>query len=306
MNITKYHTYLFWLFTTGLLVGCTGNSQTNNTIDYPALGISFEVPKKWETQEVENGLLVSHKEVSGFILLTTHDLKNKKAIQQEMEQGFTLGPNSKLTAMGALDTERDDMLGGSFTGTISGKPAQAYIVGMPNKYGQGLTLICGANVNAFSDRLKSAGLDLAKSVVFYDPNEKPLPIAKGNESAEWKAKFNNCRLTFMESYQSSGSSGYGKKIKIDLCAKGYFRHSSYSSMSVNGGAYSAGSGSNTKGSGTWTMIENQGQVVLRLHFYNKEVYEFTVTIDADDKTYLNGNRYFRTYEGAGKYSPACD
>lgn len=288
------------------ITGCKGQTQTSQVIDYPSLGILFEVPNQWVVQEVDNGYLLSNPSTPGFILLTTHDLKNMKAIQEELVQGFTLGPNSTLTAIEAPEKITLNTMGGQYTGTISSKPAKAYILGMLNKNGLGLTLICGANSNAYSDHLKNAGLLVAESVVFYNPNDKTIVITDQNESAEWKEKFKNCRLTYMESYNSYGSGGYGKKIKIDLCAKGYFNHSSYSSMSVDAGGYSAGSGSHKKGSGTWKMLKKKDQILLQLHFYKKEVYEYVVTVDMDDKTYLNGNRYFRTYEGAGKYSPKCD
>ena len=284
----------------------SGYAQVNQVVDYPTLGISFVVPNQWIGQDVENGFLMNHPEVPGFVLITTHDLKAMKDIQQEMKQGFTLGPSSKLTATSVLDKTSSNALGGTYMGTISGEPAKAYILGMLNKYGLGLTLICGANSNAYSKTLKNAGLAIAESVVFYDTDTKDLVGKDLKESHEWKEKFENCRLTYMESNNSYSGGGYGKKIKIDLCAKGYFNHSAYSSISVTGGGYSAGSGSHKKGSGTWTMLKKQGEVVLQLHFYDKEVYEFTVTIDAEDKTYLNGNRYFRTYEGGGKYSPQCD
>ena len=47
----------------------------------------------------------------------------------------------------------------------------------------------------------------------------------------------------------------------------------------------------------------QRQDVLQLNFYNGEVYEYIVTTDEDDKTFLNGDRYFRVYEG--DYGPDC-
>lgn len=95
-----------------------GQAQTNQVINYPTLGISFEVPNQWIGQDVKNGFLLNNQEVPGFILLTTHDLKNMQAIQQEMEQGFTLAPNSKLRAASTLTPIGAHAMGGNFTGTI--------------------------------------------------------------------------------------------------------------------------------------------------------------------------------------------
>lgn len=306
MSIFKNTRFILGAFMLFFIICCKAQVQTNEVINYPSLGISFEIPATWEGQEVENGFLMSNTEVSGFILLTTHDLKNMQAIQQEMEQVFTIGPNSKLAPTNVLQTITSHTMAGEYAGTISDKLAKAYILGMLNTYGLGLTLICGSNTNTYSDDLKNAGISIVKSVVFYVPKTKSVVDTNKIESNEWKEKFKNCRLTYMESYSSYGSGGYGKKIKIDLCGKGYFNHSSYSSMSLDSGSYSAGYGTNKQGAGTWKILENQTQIVLQLNFYNGEVYEHVVTVDADDKTYLNGNRYFRTYEGAGKHSPACD
>ncbi|WP_394747080.1 hypothetical protein [Spongiimicrobium salis] len=283
-----------------------GQAQANHLKNYPSLGISFEVPKAWTGQDVENGFLLSSSEIPGFILLTTHNLKNMKEIQQEMEQGFVIGANTKLIPMGIPQKITSNTIGGQYSGIISGKSAQAYILGMWNEFGLGLTLICGANSNSYAEHLKKSGLAIAKSVIFSSPKEGDILGNVPSDLEEWKKKFSNCRLTYMESYTSYGSGSYGKKIKIDLCDKGYFNHSSYGSMSVSGGEYNAGQGTSQQGAGTWTILQKQEQIALQLHFYNGEVYEYFVTIDGDDKTYLNGNRYFRTYEGAGKYSPKCD
>ena len=72
------------------------------------------------------------------------------------------------------------------------------------------------------------------------------------------------------------------------------------------GGSSGYGGDNNQGTGTWRVLKKQKQSVLQLAFNNGEVHEYLITIDEEDKTYLNGERYFITYQDSGKYSPQCD
>lgn len=107
----------------------------------------------------------------------------------------------------------------------------------------------------------------------------------------------------MDSYSSSGPSydgystggGYSSETQIHLCAQGYFKFKSSSSVSIaTGGAFGSSSG-NKKGDGSWEITGNaQGQAVLKLNFNNGQVHEYILTYE-DNKTFLNGERYFFTY-----------
>ncbi|MEL7269951.1 MAG: hypothetical protein AAGL34_10270, partial [Bacteroidota bacterium] len=241
----------------------------------------------------------------GFMLITSHDLTNLPAIKKELSDTFMIGPNSTLTPIGTIETVSDHVVGNTFSGTISGEPAKAVILGCLNPNGLGITIISASNESVFSDQNIEAALKLVQSLTFNKPATDRTNIQNRKPANEWEKKFSDCRLTYMESYTSNGTGSYGKKVKIDLCGEGYFKHSAFNSMSVSGGNYNGGYGNSTKGAGKWEILQND-QVILRLNFYNGEQYNYVITTDKDDKTFLNGNRYFRTYEDAGKYGPKCN
>jgi hypothetical protein len=117
----------------------------------------------------------------------------------------------------------------------------------------------------------------------------------------------------MESYYSSGPTvgdgeyatggGYSNKEVIDLCAAGYFTKNSRSSVSVDtGGAFGNSSGGGA-GAGTWKVVANAaGEPVLKLIYHSGESEEYVLSYQ-DGKTYLNGYRYYRTYDGEN--APDC-
>ena len=108
----------------------------------------------------------------------------------------------------------------------------------------------------------------------------------------------------MNTYTSSGTGGYSDKTVIDLCGQGYFNYYDNSSFSVGTAGSSAAGRSGEQNSGTWTVLRgDQGQAILQLTFKTGEVMKAVIEIDSEGKTYLDGTRYFRTYEG--RNAPDC-
>ena len=286
-----------------LLFLSTLKAQESEKIDYPDLGISFHVPEGWVGNKVASGFAITSIKTEGVILMITHNVQSIQEMEIEAKNGFQIGENTLLKPIYSVEKISDKTMVGIYEGVIDAKPSKALIVGMINPYGYGLTILCAASTSAYSDDLQNAGLWVTASVNFYEHQTETSAMTTYENSSEWGELLKNCRLTYMESYNSSGG-GYGKKITIDLCAQGYFNHSAYNSMGMDTGGASAGYGSNNKGTGQWTTFVNSyGQEVLELNFYNGEVYEYIVTIDKEDKTYLNGDRYFRVYDG--DYGPDC-
>ncbi len=71
-------------------------------------------------------------------------------------------------------------------------------------------------------------------------------------------------------------------------------------MSFDTGGGFGSANEKKSGSGTWNVVGNeQGEPVLRLSFYDGEIWEYVIT-ENDGKTLLNGTRYFRTYGTSGQ------
>ncbi len=283
----------------------TSFAQETGKIDYPDLGISFHVPAGWVGTKVASGFAITSSKTEGVLLIITHDVQSIHEMETEAKNGFQIGENTLLKPINGVEKISDNAIASIYEGVIDAKPSKALIVGMINPYGYGITIFCAAGANLFTEDLKTAGLWVTASVGFYNPEMQKAAGPSYEESSELGEIFNNCRLTYMESSGTSGG-GYSNRTTIDLCIKGYFKHSSVSSVSVDTGGSSGFGGNNNQGAGTWRMLKKQKQSVLQLTFYNGKVYEYIITIDEEDKTYLNGERYFRTYKDSGKYSPQCD
>lgn len=280
-------------------------AQETGKVNYPDLGISFHVPEDWVGNKVASGFAITSSKTQGVIMILTHDLHSIPDMEQEAKSGFEISKNTILTPINGVEKISDNTIAGMYTGTIDTKPVKALIVGVINPYGNGLTILCAAGANLFTEDLQKAGLIVTASVDFYNPDVQKATDSSYEESAELSEVFKNCRLTFMETYGTFGG-GYSNRTTIDLCGKGYFKHSSFSTVSMDAGGSSGYGGNNNQGAGTWRVVKKQELSELQLTFYNGKVYEYIISIDEEGKTFLDGERYFRTYKGAGKYSPQCD
>ncbi len=291
-----------------LMLGSTQtlNAQETEKIDYPELGISFYVPEGWVGKKAASGFFMTSTTTKGFVMVLSHQVKSLSEMEQEATSGFKVGDGTFLYPVNGVEKIMENAIAGIYEGTIDTKPAKALIVGLVNPYGNGLTILSAAKANEYFDALKNAGLMVTASVHFYEPVSvaQPVSVVPQGETSEWTDLLNDSRLTYMSTYSTYGGGNSSKRI-IDLCSKGYFNFSSNHSMALDtGGAFGSSSNGN-QGAGTWRVVNDQGQHILLLSFYNGEVYEYLVTTDEDDKTFLNGERYFRTYKDSGKYSPQC-
>lgn len=133
----------------------------------------------------------------------------------------------------------------------------------------------------------------------------------GSNSAiakEWKNRLSNTRLTYLDSYSSGyGDSygGYSVHRTMDICGKGYFTYSGSSNFTMNASAANAYSFGNSGGDGTWSVIDNgSGGAVLQLNFNDGSTAQYRLGFQ-EGKTYLNGERWFRTTAADGdEYAPA--
>ena len=293
-----------------LFASVNASAQSTGTVEYKYLGVRFVIPDGWVGQETQAGYLVGSHTEPGFALLSTNHYKTIDQLRQQAHQGIYDQNGTMLTLAGQLDPVGQNGIGGEFQGTLEGQPVRAYIVGVLNPHGDGVTIMTAAASNQYSSIHKTLALRLANSIEFYKAETPPVV-------EEWKQALQNARLTYMDSHYSGGGGvdvggtvyttggGYSSKVEIHLCAQGNFKYNSSNSVTVDNGAF-GGSHDSGKGAGSWTVVGNaQGGATLRLNFNNGEVYEYTLEYQ-NNKTLLNGKRYFRTYASEGaQYGPDC-
>jgi hypothetical protein len=200
---------------------------------------------------------------------------------------------------GKLSDLSSTALAGMFSGTMENQPAKAYVIGLvnPNEGGYGVSIMSVATKSEFSQTNKDVATALYKSFKF----EK---IEKGSEIAEWTEWLSNVRLTYMDSYYSSGDvgGGYSSEERIDLCAAGYFLFNASNEMTVSGSNVSGYNSGGSSGNGKWKIVARGNQLVLLLQYHEGEESSYYLEYK-DEKLYLNGYRYYRTTEG--EYAPNC-
>ncbi|HMQ89233.1 MAG TPA: hypothetical protein PKB07_16660 [Flavilitoribacter sp.] len=287
-----------------LLSGFASFGQVTGEIDYKYLGVSFTIPEGWMGQEAEMGYLMASNSVPGLILLLPHDQQyNLEQLKTQAQAGLNEGNGTYLQLSGPLADLGNGSIGGTFAGTLEQQPAKAYIIGMCNPYGKGLSIIAVTTSDQFNGNYETYAKAVKNSVKFRKPEAR-------EDIGEWKEWMKNVKLTYMESYNSISpgvdgmtGGGYSLSKEIDLCGAGYFIYYGSSNISTGSDNSSAYSNSRDNGSGKWDIQTGpDGNPVLVLNFNTGETASYTLTY-ADKKLYLNGTRYFRTTDG--EYAPNC-
>ena len=268
-------------------------AQKTGLVEYKELGLAFTIPQGWVGQETDEGFLMGHNTEPGFILLLPHEYNSLATLRQEAAQGIEdEGVSLKLS--GKLDSVGKNGVGGTFTGTLQGQKAKAYIAGLINPHGQGLSIMAAVDSAKYADKHKQLALAVAKSVRFSKPE---APAA----AQQWKNELMNKRLYYIYSSSSrtGGYTGMSETEEIWLCAAGYFHYKSSSHNSFDsGGAFGHSSG-NEKGAGTWNVVlNNNGGPMLQLTFQNGQVKNYDINGVQKGKLNLGGYKYF--YSNAGE------
>ncbi len=295
------------------------------------------------------------KNIISFVrLFCVHILFTFTLLAQQNTGGynglFTASQNGETVVLNLISSGND------VTGDITSSTGTAQIVGtITGNYSEGL-VTDGSDVYGYKATLQGNDLQFVLLLIdptTYQTVEAPLPFKRGAAQAttptkpnnsnnatsaaidtntpkptasnivaqttltrEWTQLLNNCRLTYMESYNSSSydynsgyysGGGYSIDNKIDLCAKGYFLTQSSNNMTMGSDVVSSYGQSKSSGEGTWQVTEQGGTAVLLLHFHDGSSRQYRLGFE-NGKTFLDGKRWYRTnYANDGaQYAPNCD
>lgn len=292
-----------FFLTTFLVALLTGASQAQSKqVREAAFGVAFEVPEGWQYQKTDYGYVLGSNTMAGIMLLMASPYKTLEEMRQAAYQGIQEEGGTMLNLSGNISNFGTNGIAGYFQGTMSWEPAKAYSIGLAsNKGGKGVTCMVVTTPQQFSDKHVEELEKLVRSFQFFEP-EIPAEV---KEWEKWFKTPGGCRLKYLTSSGSSdysgGYTGSSSEATIDLCPNGNFAFSSSSDFSMSIDAGSAFSASNDGGQGTWEVGFNGRLPVLILHFRNGNESEYELTY-VDEKTYLNGSRYFVLFEKDG---PQC-
>lgn len=285
------------------------HSQADATIKYPQYGLSFKIPENWKGQEGDGAYFIGHDTIPGVILIIPHSSPlTADQMITESSSGLQLSEGTLLKPISNLNKFDENSMGGEFEGVFDYYPAKAFIVGMSNPKGNGITIISMTNTDSYNSAFyKELAMEVKSSVVFSKVTQASTPNTSSASGTlkDWNYQLGNTKLTFTESYYSGGKDGggYNMKEEIHLCKAGYFLYYDQDFISAGGENYSAYSGGSSKGHGSWKIIQSGSSFILQLSFHDGNSKEYSLAWEEGQKLHLNGSRYYRTWEG--DYAPDC-
>jgi hypothetical protein len=298
---------IFFAFSFSMAMAVSSEAQTGK-IKYPSLNLAFEVPDGWKGQESQGMYVMGHMTIPGILAVLPHQQPmTVDDMKAEARYGIMIDNGTSFRPVSAMSTLADNAIGGEFSGLLDYMPAQAYIIGLSNPSGTGLTIIAVTSPEAYdADTYRGLAMEVMRSVEFGSTGDIPGSQNSGNaDVADWKYQLGGTKLTWMESYYSGGEygGGYNMKTEIHLCEAGYFLYYDQSLVAAGGVDVSGYSGGSSRGHGNWDIAVSGGVPYLVLNFHDGNKRQFSLEWREGSKLFMDGYRYMRTWEG--EYAPNC-
>lgn len=270
-------------------VAASNAARANQVVDYPDLGVRFALPAGWSGREIDGGLLLGSTTLPGLLLVLPHEHRDLAALRAEAVAGLGDNAATSLTLNGPLENIGNTALGGEFRGRFEGEPATAFVVGLINPHGAGLTVLAVTQPAKFTPAHRAAAIELARSVSFYVQKAPAI-------QQEWHGALANRRLARYASTYSSGGGGYSgfhSSVQLHLCAAGHFILGSRESGSFDTPGAFGSTRSGTTTHGQWQVVaQADGSPWLQLRHADGSTENYRLEMRGGS-TYLNGARYFR-------------
>lgn len=255
-------------------------SQTNRRMEFQELGLSFEVPKGWNGQVMEDYYVMGHTTIPGLMILSKNssndvDQLKKLAMQGITDTGIQLSPKGEFKAVGRNRVE------GFYEGIFNGSEARVFAIGLINELGNGMNIFIVTEKNKFEETHVKEAKKLASSVRFFRQKETP-------NTKFWKQRIVGKQLKYMRtntlSTAGTNYTGASTTVILRLFTDGTFSY--YSSAAVSGGIASKGENQSV---GTYRIYSVQNRTYLELSF-SDEVVEYELSRSPENYTLLDGVR----------------
>ena len=254
------------------------------------LGLSFDIPQGWKGGEQEDYILLGHETIPGLMIISQNTAKNtaslkKSSMEPINEAGLFLAPDGDFVVVS------DSRVEGNYTGTYQGEAVKAFMIGLSNSEGVGITILILTSSNIFGDNHITEANKLAKTVQFFKPKDT-------DNTHFWKNRIEESQLKYMHTSRGSdysgGYSGTSDVVIINLCTNGQFSYyaNANASFDSSGGF---GSANNTAANqGIYTIYSKGNETYLELQFDDGNANSYELVVSSEEHTLLNGSRYFIT------------
>ncbi len=263
------------------------------------LGIGLTLPKGWLGVYKEEGgqavLVLGSNSVEGVGLVIFLKDQSPAQVVAALNEAQDLGAGVVLELVGSVRTQ-----GSRVTARYL---SRQYV-------GRALALLGSRNhvIYFYAGPQKNEALygqlleGLAGSTRFQAPvasRSQPAAPAPTGAARQWTQFLAGKMLKYFSSYNSGGSSGgISEQRTLHLCSDGSFAYFDESLTTINVPGASASSGGNGRAVGRWRIESaTQNSAVLLLNVDGGGVERLRVQYDGD-KTFLNGERWFRVESDA--------
>ena len=261
-------------------------------IELQELGLSFDIPNGWSGQVEGEYIVLGHKSIPGMMLLvknnsnTAQELKDL-AMQGFKDEGIYLNPSDEFKIVNSTRVE------GTYMGQYNGTPVEAFVVGLVNDLGSGLSLLVLTETDKFTSTHIQEANTLLSTVRFSQPKREST-----EQVQFWKNRLTGKILRYMHSRSSNdysgGTTGYNESRTLSLCNDGRFTYYSNAHAAVDTGTNAGGFlSSNGNKSGHYEIYNSNNSMWLKLTFESGELHEAELTTDEQRlKTFIDGSRYY--------------
>ena len=233
----------------------------------------FTIPQGWVGQNLDgNYILGSHSE-PGMILLVENNHRNLAALIKEVKNDLTDNYSYRFNLTGDIQRS-DNMFSSDFNGLLGGEQARGHLVGLVDSAMGGILIIAITTPDKYTKRYAELASQIASSLSFSTLTKPLADDDKSIRDNDLLRKYSDVKLTYMESYYSSGytggsvSGGYSDREEISLCSSGYFTfNSSYESSAGSNSSSMYGDMARSKyirlaksGQLSWRKRSSRGQI----------------------------------------------
>ncbi|MEX0290565.1 MAG: hypothetical protein AB3N14_15785 [Flavobacteriaceae bacterium] len=288
------HYIIISIFLLGIL---NTEGQDNGTVNFKEEGIGFTIPKDWIGQALEEAYVMGSTKKAGMIVMLFHPAKSLEELQSKLREGLYEN-DVQLSLVGDLKQSATNAIEGLYEGVVNSQKVKGHLFGVINPFGKGVAVLSIVAPEKYTIFTRNIAVEVVNSLRFSKPSKRDL----SKEASQFKKELTNSKLVYLntgftpdDSLDGSGfSTGYEKRIEINLCASGnftYYDSSNYETSSTD--TMAVGRGEN-QGEGKWAIEDADGDVLLVLQDSEGDTYEFVLVYE-NEELFLNGKRYLIDY-----------
>ncbi|NOZ13104.1 MAG: hypothetical protein GXO69_05580 [Acidobacteria bacterium] len=156
----------------GVFAGAgAGVAPAGSRVTSREYGFSFQPPAGWIAKPNPGaGYLMQSPNHKGVILVSRHAYQSLEKMRAEAAGGL-IDPKSNVRLLPAGGFERvgNNGFGGPLEGTIQGKQAKAYLLGLISPYGGGVSILVAVTPESYTSQYPDFAKQIAASVQFFEP-----------------------------------------------------------------------------------------------------------------------------------------